>query len=196
MACSLLLPRCRDSGPKAPCSCVNFFPSKGRRDFDEVDLFVWTKKVRHGPFLSTCRCRPHHVSLGEITAAFNGACRGKETSLVKPLDSQNRHEGIHEGIRADPLLPGALPSVIKCPRDFGERPLWINQNDVKQNVMLFEESCADRVVRVRTTLSAQLSCRRFQPLLCPRSWNNKSCMAWPVFTRDEKLDWLEECYSE
>ena len=61
--------------------------------------------------------------------------------------------------------------------------------DVRFGEKSFEETCADRVVR---KVEAEiLGC-------CGQAcgWNEKSCMAWPFFTRDEKMDWLGECCTE
>ena len=52
-----------------------------------------------------------------------------------------------------------------------------------------EETCADEVVgKVEAEM---LGC-------CGRScgWNNRSCASWPFFTKEEKVEWLQECCSE
>ena len=56
-------------------------------------------------------------------------------------------------------------------------------------VTSFEDTCADHVVR--RVEAETLGC-------CGRAcgWNNRSCMAWPFFTKSEKMDWLEECCTE
>eukprot|EP00435_Cladocopium_sp_Y103_P063103 s109_g24.t1 len=61
--------------------------------------------------------------------------------------------------------------------------------DVHENFMPFEQSCADRVVR--KVEAETLGC-------CARGcgWNNQSCMAWPFFTQNEKVQWLDECCTE
>lgn len=61
--------------------------------------------------------------------------------------------------------------------------------DVRMSAKPFEELCADRVVR--RAEAEILGC-------CGRScgWDGRSCTSWPFFTRDEKVDWLEECCTE
>ena len=52
-----------------------------------------------------------------------------------------------------------------------------------------EETCADEVVgKVEAEM---LGC-------CGRScgWNGRSCVSWPFLTKNEKVEWLQECCSE
>ena len=61
--------------------------------------------------------------------------------------------------------------------------------DVLHRGIPFEQTCADHVVR--RVEAEMLGC-------CGRScgWNNRSCTAWPFFTKSEKVMWLEECCTE
>eukprot|EP00438_Fugacium_kawagutii_P028144 Skav213024 [mRNA] locus=scaffold2312:309068:310072:- [translate_table: standard] len=63
------------------------------------------------------------------------------------------------------------------------------ENDIDQKGAPYEETCADRVVR--QVEADVLGC-------CAEScqYNGKSCMAWPFFTKAEKVTWLEECCTE
>ena len=92
----------------------------------------------------------------------------------------------------DPLVTGSVEShrvllqkVCKdeCEGIVDETINNINkmvQWDVGKKTMPFEQSCADRVVR--KVESEILGC-------CGRAcgWNNRSCMAWPFFTKDQKV---------
>jgi len=63
--------------------------------------------------------------------------------------------------------------------------------DVRKGAIPSEETCADNVVR---KVEAEiLGC-------CGRAcgWDeiSKTCTSWPFFTKDEKVNWLEECCGE
>eukprot|EP00438_Fugacium_kawagutii_P028149 Skav213029 [mRNA] locus=scaffold2312:367155:368870:- [translate_table: standard] len=62
-------------------------------------------------------------------------------------------------------------------------------NDIERKGAPYEEACADRVVR--QVEADVLGC-------CAEScqYNGRSCIAWPFFTKAEKVRWLEECCTE
>eukprot|EP00438_Fugacium_kawagutii_P028150 Skav213030 [mRNA] locus=scaffold2312:372912:374639:- [translate_table: standard] len=107
----------------------------------------------------------------------------------------------HQGYgRLDPLVPGTavhhhLQHVCadECQhlvrKMTNEKVYYEIQDDIRYKGAAYEEACADRVVR--QVEADVLGC-------CAEScgYNGKSCLAWPFFTKAEKVTWLEECCTE
>eukprot|EP00438_Fugacium_kawagutii_P028146 Skav213026 [mRNA] locus=scaffold2312:346022:347740:- [translate_table: standard] len=118
---------------------------------------------------------------------------------LRELKDTSKQE--HQGYGClDPLVPGTAvhhhlkhvcqdecESLVKKIKD--GRVLREMIADVSRHGAPYEETCADRVVR--QVEADVLGC-------CADScgYNGKSCMAWPFFTKAEKVTWLEECCTE
>lgn len=130
----------------------------------------------------------------------------KKRSLFAEANNLSKHEGAKGLGHLDPLISGAMPSPQKyqhllhrvCRDECEEiinntiKNMYVMLKDdvkVRKDVKSLEETCADRVVRKAE--AELLGC-------CGQAcgWNNKSCSSWPFFTKEEKVDWLEECCSE
>lgn len=135
-----------------------------------------------------------------LTQAASVHLRNLAPEMCEKVVAEGQHQGFG---RLDPLAPLASGTALhqhlqhvchdECKELVGkmkDRDISYDMtNDLQAHGSPFAESCADRVVRqVEADI---LGC-------CAQScqYNGRSCLAWPFFTKPEKIVWMEECCTE
>ena len=165
-----------------------------RRDTELRQKIFIQKDLRLTPQL----CQ--EVLTGTLTD-FGASQESKD--VFDEANSLSHHKNTKGFGRLDPLVAGGLPApkeyqkllhhVCKdeCEEIVNETVKNIHEmsKDVRYLTTPSEESCADRVVR--RVEAEVLGC-------CGRScgWNGRSCVSWPFLTKNEKVEWLQQCCSE
>eukprot|EP00438_Fugacium_kawagutii_P028152 Skav213032 [mRNA] locus=scaffold2312:377744:379492:- [translate_table: standard] len=156
---------------------------------------LWMKETKFG-WAQTLSGSPTPNMCEQVLAEGLAPSGQKWLKELKDL-SKVDHQGYG---RLDPLVRGTAVHhhlrhvcadecknlVKKMTNETVEREIW---NDLNEKGVSHTEACADRVVR--QVEAEVLGC-------CADScgYNGKSCMAWPFFTKAEKVTWLEECCTE
>eukprot|EP00435_Cladocopium_sp_Y103_P045713 s2094_g13.t1 len=139
-----------------------------------------------------------------LTGTLNDFSTSQDSKdLFREANGLSEHNETKGFGHLDPLVTGGLPSPTKyqnllhhicrdeCVEMVNEivKNIKVMDQDVSDRAIPSEETCADRVVR--KVEAEVLGC-------CARScgWNNRSCTSWPFFTKNQKVEWLEECCGE